>query len=267
MSMNQSKAQIVATIGPASSEISTLVSMMRAGMDVVRLNFSWGDEAIKAEQIKLIREASKIAGKNIPIIADIPGPRIKLETGHAFDPSSPVITQQDEAFICFALNHGVDYIAASFIANADHVRAYKRIIADLGGSQSVIAKIERAEALQNIEAIAEAADAIMVARGDLGDNIPLEEVPFAQATIIKAAKKAGKPVITATQMLLSMVENPTPTRAEVTDVANAILLGSDAVMLSEESARGKYPVESVAMMERIVKASERHLGAVSYDSL
>lgn len=265
--MNQSKAQIVATIGPASSETSILVSMMKAGMDVARLNFSWGDEKVKAEQIRLIKDASKKAGKRVPIIADIPGPRAQLGTGHAFDPRKPVITPEDEAFIRFAVKEGVDYIAASFIAMADHVRAYKGLIEGFGGTQPVIAKIERAEALENIDAITEAADAIMVARGDLGESIPLEEVPFAQAKIIKVAKKAGKPVITATQMLESMVDSPSPTRAEVTDVANAILLGSDAVMLSEESARGRYPVESVAMMERIVKASERHLGIVSYDAL
>ena len=120
-----------------------------------------------------------------------------------------------------------------------------------------MAKVERQEALDNIDGIVEAADAIMIGRGDLGQNIPIEKVPFVQEMIIKKCKAAKKPVITATQMLLSMVDNPTPTRAEVTDVCYAILLGSDAVMLSEETARGKYPVEAVAIMERIILEAER----------
>jgi pyruvate kinase len=129
----------------------------------------------------------------------------------------------------------------------------------LGGNQKIIAKIERAVALESLGAIIAETDAVMVARGDLGNEVPLEQIPFVQERIIRESKLAGKPVITATQMLLSMVNSPVPTRAEVTDVTNAILEGSDAIMLSEESAIGKYPVEVIAMMERIAAEAEIHM--------
>jgi pyruvate kinase len=142
------------------------------------------------------------------------------------------------------------------------------LVHGFGGRQMVIAKIERAIALLSLEQIIAEADAVMIARGDLGNEVPLEQIPFIQDRIIKKARKAGKPVIVATQMLLSMVENLTPSRAEVTDVATAILEGADAVMLSDETAKGKYPVETVIMMEKIIIEAEKHLsGSVTFNQL
>ena len=149
-------------------------------------------------------------------------------------------------------------MALSFVGNKDDVVQLKEIIKNNGGKQKVIAKIERREAVDNILEIIDEADAIMIARGDLGNEFPIEEIPFIQHRIIVEAKKRGKMVIVATQMLLSMIDNSTPTRAEVSDVAYAILDGADGVMLSEESATGKYPVEAVTVMERIALVAEKN---------
>ena len=258
--MKHSKAQIVATIGPVSSTPEVLRGMIKHQMDVVRLNFSWADLDIRVEQINLIRQLEKECGRKIPIIEDLPGPRVQNKEGHSYDHSvKSSITDNDKKYIEFGVKHNVDYIAVSFVASAADIELCRKLIKEYSGKQKIIAKIERKAALQSLDSIIEATDAVMVARGDLGNEIPLEQVPFVQALIISKTKKAGKPVITATEMLLSMVENERPTRAEVTDVANAILQGSDAVMLSEETAKGKYPVEAVAMMERIVLEAERHM--------
>lgn len=171
------------------------------------------------------------------------------------------LTDDDIEDIRFGIENGVDLIAASFVRKAEHVEAVKQVIAALGGSQPVIAKIESEEGVRNIDEIIAAADGIMVARGDMGVEIAPEEVPIIQKMIIRKCNMAGKPVITATQMLDSMIRNPRPTRAEVTDVANAILDGTDAVMLSGETAVGKYPVAAVAMMHRI---AERIEGTIDY---
>lgn len=168
----------------------------------------------------------------------------------------PPLTDEDIEDIRFGIENGVDMIAASFVRKPEHVEAVKQVIAALGGSQPVIAKIESEEGVRNIDGIIEAADGVMVARGDMGVEIAPEEVPIIQKMIIRKCNKAGKPVITATQMLDSMIRNPRPTRAEVTDVANAILDGTDAVMLSGETAVGKYPVAAVRMMHRIAKRIE-----------
>ena len=259
--MTRSPAQIVATISPTSASIETLRAMIEHQMDVVRLNFSWGSVEERIEHVRRIRELEKECGRHIPIIVDLPGPRVQGKGHHTYNPSAlSALTPQDANDICFAVEHKVEYVAISFVGGPQDIEQCRKIIAGCGGTQKVIAKIERAAALDVLDEIIAASDAIMVARGDLGNEVPLERIPFVQDRIVKAAKAAGKPVIVATQMMLSMVENPAPTRAEVTDVANAILQGADAVMLSEETAKGKYPVEAVAMMERIVVEAERHMG-------
>ena len=168
----------------------------------------------------------------------------------------PSLTDKDKSDLAFGLEHEVDYVALSFVRNADDILQLKDIIRKKNKDTPVIAKIEKHEALERLEDIIKAADAIMVARGDLGVDIPLEKIPSIQKKIIHIANRYGKPVITATQMLESMVHNYRPTRAEVTDVANAILDGTDAVMLSEETAKGRYPVESVRMLSKIAREAE-----------
>jgi len=170
---------------------------------------------------------------------------------------TPSLTAKDRDDLRFGLRNDVDYVAMSFVRSAGDIATVRRHMKRCGGSAPVIAKIEKHEALDALDAIVEAADGLMVARGDLGVEIPLEKIPRVQKDLIRRSREAGKPVITATQMLRSMVDSPRPTRAEVTDVANAILDGTDAVMLSEETAVGKYPVESVAMMARIAREAER----------
>jgi pyruvate kinase len=172
----------------------------------------------------------------------------------------PFITDKDKEDIIFGLKHNIDFIAASFVRGPEAVLEIKQLLKDnVAENIDVIAKIENQEGVDNIDAILEVADGIMVARGDLGVEIPAEEVPFIQKELIQKANKAYKPVITATQMLDSMIRNPRPTRAEVTDVANAIYDGTDAIMLSGETAVGKYPVESVQTMSEIALATESHL--------
>lgn len=168
----------------------------------------------------------------------------------------PPITDIDREHIQFGVEQGVDFIAASFVRRAEHLGTVRDIIAEAGGNQRVIAKIENAEGVQNIDEIIEAADGIMVARGDMGVEMPPEDVPIVQKRIIEKCNRMGKPVITATHMLDSMVRNSRPTRAEVTDVANAIFDGTDAVMLSGETAVGQYPVRVVRVMDRIARRTE-----------
>ena len=173
------------------------------------------------------------------------------------DVSAPAMTEKDHADLIFGLHEGVDYVAISFVRRAADVELVKQAIAAAGYKTPVIAKIEKPEAVANIDAIVAVSDGIMVARGDLGVELPPEQVPLIQKRIIAAANREGVPVITATQMLESMIVNPRPTRAEASDVANAILDGTDAVMLSGETASGAYPIEAVAMMARIAEVTER----------
>lgn len=180
---------------------------------------------------------------------NIPNAKLKL----------PAITEKDREDIIFGINEGVDFIAASFVRNAEAIREIRKILNDCNSDVTIIAKIENAEGLENIDEIIEEADGIMVARGDLGVEVPSEVVPYIQKTIIQKCNDAFKPVITATQMLDSMIRNPRPTRAEATDVANAIYDGTDAIMLSGETAAGKYPVEALRMMVKIAKETESHL--------
>ncbi len=171
---------------------------------------------------------------------------------------APILTEKDLSDFAFGLQQGVDYAALSFVRTANDVQIARDFMKQQGREVPLIAKIEKHEALKNIDAIIAAVDGVMVARGDLGVEIPLEQVPFFQRQIITKANRAGKPVITATQMLKSMVDAPRPTRAEVSDVANAILEGTDAIMLSEESASGNYPVEAVQTMARIAMETEKN---------
>ncbi len=258
-----SRAQIVATIGPASGQADMLKTMVERQMDVARFNFEWfvPERALERERIILVRAAAAAAGRTIPIIADLPGPRVQLAEGHTYDRTRPFsISELDETMVRFCIDENVEYIALSFVGAADDVAHYRELVRKYNGSQKLIAKIERKAAVDAIDSIIDAADAIMVARGDLGKEISLEEIPFVQKMIVAKANAAEKPVIVATQMLLSMTEHSEPTRAEVTDVEEAILQGADAVMLSEETASGQYPVEAVAMMERIITAAEQHQG-------
>jgi pyruvate kinase len=180
------------------------------------------------------------------------------------DVNLPSITEQDREDISFGVSQGVDFIAASFVRKADDVQVVRSVIEAAGGSQWIIAKIENRQGVENLDEILDAADGLMVARGDLGVEMPAEEVPVIQKRIIKEANKAGKPVITATQMLESMISSPTPTRAEASDVTNAIFDGTDAVMLSGETAVGKYPQEAIRFLARNARISE---AALDYDAI
>jgi pyruvate kinase len=334
------KTKIVATIGPASQAPDVLERMIAAGMSVARINFAHGDFDSHAQTIAAVRAAVGKGGRRVAILADLPGPKLRIgrlaepqielaqgesitlavgdepgTTGRittAFEGLPRVVgpgdtiflndgqiqldvetvagqevrcvirvggpllantgmnipdvdlgisafTERDRECLAFALRHGVDVVSQSFVQNADDVLAVRQAAEGHGGAPLVFAKIERSRALADIDRILEAADGIMVARGDLGVEIPIERIAIAQKELIRKANLARKPVITATQMLLSMVEQRRPTRAEVTDVANAILDGTDCVMLSEESAIGRHPAEAVAMLTRIAQATEPHL--------
>ena len=252
-----SRAQIIATIGPASNSADTLCDMSAAGMDVARLNFAWiPDEAEALRQIHAARAGAAACGRSAPLLADLPARRGPQTAG--YDSTAPLLTPEEEAQIAVCIKEGVEFFALSFVGGAKDVEVLRALVRAHGGAQKIIAKIERKVAVETIDEIIAAADAVMVARGDLGAEVPLEEIPFIQKTIIAKANAAGKPVIVATQMLLSMTKEKEPTRAEVTDVEGAIMDGADAVMLSEETASGTYPVEAVAMMERIITEAERH---------
>jgi pyruvate kinase len=326
------KTKIVCTIGPASDSQDILERLIRAGMNVARLNFSHGDFAEHQAVIRRIRAASRTTGQPVALMADLPGPKIrlgqfaeepvKLRVGDTFtltteeidgtvdrvsvtfaelpqavrpgnrlflndgliqlkvlesagrevhcevliggqlssrkglnlpgiDLGISAFTDHDRHCLAFALENGVDAISQSFVENATDITAVRKAAADLGHDPFLIAKIERAGALDHIDDILQAADGIMVARGDLGVEIPIAQIALVQKKLIWKANRLGKPVITATQMLESMTTNRRPTRAEATDVANAVLDGTDAVMLSGESAMGQFPVDAAEMLATI----------------
>ncbi len=334
---NLSRTKIVCTIGPACNSPSMIEDMIRAGMNVARLNFSHGTVQDHEGNIKNIRRISAQLKRSVAIIQDLSGPKIRIGTlskesvtvkandlftltnkvlegneqiasitysllpDHVFAGDSillcdgdielkvvhkdktsilcqvivggilsagkginiparslpiPSLTEKDKKDLEFGIEHDVDYVALSFVKTVDDVLHLKELIHQKNKDIPVIAKIEKHEALDNLEDIVKSADAIMVARGDLGVEIPLERIPLVQKKLIHIANSYYKPVITATQMLQSMVNNYRPTRAEVTDVANAIFDGSDAVMLSEETAKGRYPLESVSMLSKIAREVE-----------
>ncbi len=337
MTLPVHKTKVVCTLGPATENQNILERMLQAGMDVARLNFSHGDFAWHQRMIETVRAASRKVGKRAAIMADLPGPKIRI--GRVANESARIVsgsvltltteeiignperisvsfpalpevvhrgdtlflsdgfvqlevdqvlgnnircrvvvggelrsrnglnlpgiqlgisafTENDRRCLEFALSHGVDAVSQSFVENPEDVAAVRQAAEDAGKSPFLIAKIERARALESIDGILKAADGIMIARGDLGVEIPIEQIAVVQKRLMRLANLAGKPVITATHMLESMREYHRPTRAEATDVANAILDGTDCVMLSGESAQGKYPVEAVNMLTRIAAATE-----------
>jgi len=337
MPLPDHKTKIVATIGPASESPAMLARLLRAGMNVARLNFSHGDFASHAERIARLRAAAQSTGRRVTIMADLPGPKMRLgiiepepillAPGDTFTLTSEDIignaqrvsmsfarlpevvkpgdrlflndglvqlvvervagpevvcqvavggelrsrkglnlpgidlgisafTDHDRECLAFALQNGVDAVSQSFVETAADIVAVRAAAKALGKQPFIIAKIERSGALEHFDEILKAADGIMVARGDLGVEVPIQEMAITQKRLIARANLAGKPVITATQMLESMIASRLPTRAEATDVANAILDGTDCVMLSGESAMGQYPAEAVAMLASIAAATE-----------
>lgn len=256
--------KIIATMGPSTEKKEVMDSMVKHKMDIARLNFSWGTYDWHKEVIKNLREVAKENKADILILQDLSGPRVQKGSEHHFggEEGEEVITEKDKENLAFGVEQNVDYIAMSFVGTAGDIIELKKLIKEKGGNQKVIAKIERKVAVENLKKIIKEADGIMVARGDLGNEFPIEEIPFIQHQIIEECKKADKMVIVATQMLLSMVDSPNPTRAEVSDVAYAILDGADGVMLSEESAKGNYPIEAISIMEKIALVAEDHINKI-----
>jgi len=330
----QPRTKIVCTLGPATATAEAIDSLLDAGLDVARINFSHGTHEQHARTIALVRELAAKRGRPVAVLGDLQGPRIRigdLEVPRLLEPgadvtfcpdelasgsempvtyealandvhvgdrilvddglielvvldvkaprvaarvvhggevkshkginlpgvnvSAPSITEKDRVDAEFAVEQKLDYLALSFVRRAADIAELRAL---LPKSVLVVAKIEKDSALENIESILRASDGVMVARGDLGVELPFEEVPIAQKKIIKFANIIGRPVITATQMLESMIEHPRPTRAEASDVANAIIDGTDAVMLSAETAAGAYPRLAVQAMRRIISEIEQH---------
>jgi pyruvate kinase len=336
------RTKIVCTLGPSSSSAEALRSLIEAGLNVARINFSHSTHEQHAATIALVREIAEDIGRPIAILGDLQGPRIRigelaaplnladgsdvvlapeaharaselpvtyenlakdvhvgdrvlindglielvvlevseprvmarvlhggLLTSHkgmnlpGVAVSAPSITDKDREDVKFAVTQGIDYLALSFVRRAQDIAELRSMIPR---EMLVVAKIEKDSALENIENIVRASDGVMVARGDLGVELPFEEVPWAQKRIIALCNRLGRPVITATQMLESMITHPRPTRAEASDVANAILDGTDAVMLSAETAAGQYPRLAVEAMNRIINEMERHAMTLPRDA-
>ena len=253
--MKNSRTKIIATIGPASKDRGVIGEMIDLGLDMARLNFSWGKLEEHQNFVETIREEAKNRGVAIPIIQDLSGPRAKSEEGHSFDESAlSVITEKDKKDLEFAKKNNLEYVALSYVGSAEDIRELRSL---LGSNDiKIIAKIERQKALDNFDEILKEADTIMIARGDLGQAIPLETMPFVQKELIQKCNKAGKEVIVATELMSSMVDEPDPSRADVSDVVSAVEEGADILMLSNETAVGKYPVEVVRYMEKIIQETE-----------
>jgi pyruvate kinase len=339
--LDTKRTKIVCTIGPASDSEEVLRAMIRAGMDVARINFSHGDDDTHLARIERIRKVAAEEDAVVAILCDLQGPKFRLGklaqepimlkkgeqlritsdltangannvfpmphpdfirdvkpgealllddgalefmvTGKEGDHtlvcdvvvpgplssrkgvsapasflSSSALPEKDRKDVEVAIRANADFLAMSFVRNANDLRELRWLLKDRGGDMAIISKIEKHEALVNIDEIIDASDGIMVARGDLGVETPAEMVPIHQKDIIRRCNLVGKPVITATQMLQSMVNNKRPTRAEATDVANAIWDGTDAVMLSNETAAGQYPIDAVQTMATIALNAETH---------
>ena len=238
--------KIIATIGPGSEDLSTISNLIKAGANVFRLNLKHNNLDWHQNVIKKIKKAIIETKTTVGILLDFPDLNFQ-----------PTLKR-----LSLATKEEVDFIALSLIKTKKDIENFKKWAQKISFSPTILAKIETKESLKNFDSILEIADGIMVARGDLGEAIPIEEVPYYQKEIIKKCIQKGKPVVTATQMLLSMVNNQKPTRAEVSDVANAILDYTDAIMLSEETAIGKYPIEAVKTMQRIAQFWEQKRPAV-----
>jgi pyruvate kinase len=335
------RTKIVATLGPATDEPGVLQGMVEAGLDVARLNFSHGTRDAQRKRVEQVRAAAAKAGRNVGLLADLAGPKIRIESfvdgkvmleegkpfalDTALDPtggninevgcaylnlpsdviagdtlllndgqiilgvdkvngtrihcvvkvggelsnrkgvnrqgggiSAPALTEKDLGDIRVAAELGIDYLAVSFARDGDDMRRAQAELRKWRGHAFVVAKIERHEALDNLAGILAVTDAVMVARGDLGVEMGYAELTGLQKTIIRESLARNRVVITATQMMESMIQAPMPTRAEVSDVANAVLDGTDAVMLSAETAAGKYPVKAVAAMAEVIEGAEKY---------
>jgi pyruvate kinase len=238
--------KIVCTLGPASNTPEVIEKMISSGMDIARLNLSYGTLEEHRNTVAMVRAAARKIGLPTAILLDCPGR--KRRTGD----TKAVFSDH----LQFAQDNQLDYIALSFITSTEQVEEVQALAAQMKINIPIVAKIEKGEALAVSDSIIAISDGVMVARGDLGLQISIEKVPLAQKKIIHEANHRGKPVITATEMLESMVKSPTPTRAEATDVANAVLDGTDAVMLSEETSIGQYPLEAIKMMVKIILEAE-----------
>jgi pyruvate kinase len=238
--------KIVCTLGPASNTPEVIEKMISSGMDIARLNLSYGTLEEHRNTVAMVRAAAKKIGLPTAVLLDCPGR--KRRTGD----TKAVFSDH----LQFAQDNQLDYIALSFITSTEQVEEVQALAAQMKINIPIVAKIEKGEALAVSDSIIAISDGVMVARGDLGLQINIEKVPLAQKKIIHEANHRGKPVITATEMLESMVKSPTPTRAEATDVANAVLDGTDAVMLSEETSIGQYPLEAIKMMVKIILEAE-----------
>ncbi len=241
--------KLVCTLGPASNSSKVIERMLKGGMNIARFNLAHGTLDKHSQLISEVRLLSQKLKHSTGILIDLPG--LKRRTGDV----KTVFSEHLE----FAISNNADFIALSFISSARQLGEVKELLKKMNADIPVIVKIEQAQALKESSALLELGEGIMIARGDLAFEISIEKVPMAQKKLIKEANRCGKPVITATQMLESMVRSATPTRAEATDVANAVLDGSDALMLSEETAIGSYPVEATEMMARISLEAEASL--------
>lgn len=333
------RTKIIATVGPSTMKYDSVLQLIKAGANGIRLNFSHGTQAEKAEQIKWIRRASQEYGKPVAIIQDLQGPKIRLgdfegiinvQTGQSLmfkydanyeqtgyiptqydlgkkvkrgeslylydgkvkatitsvssdgvvharaensgilikrkgmnlpdtDFAGDVITPKDKKDIAFGSEHDIDWVAVSFVQTANDVQSLRKILRNLGSDAKIMAKIETKAAVENLEEITQEADGVMIARGDLAVETLPESVPIIQRKVIGLGLKYAKPTVVATQMLASMTEMPEPTRAEVSDVATAVIVGADCVMLSDETANGQYPIEAVKVMKRIILYTQENL--------
>jgi pyruvate kinase len=250
--------QIVATIGPSCADTETITQMMTAGMSLARLNFSWGTHTEHRDFVSRVRQASQNVGEPVLIIQDLSGPRVQKGATHTVDTDIEVITEKDRADISALADLGIEYVALSFVKDATDITQLRSLLADAGSQSKIIAKIERLEALSHIDSIIEAADGVMIARGDLGDAVPFETLPFVKKDIIRRCVLKQKPAIVATEMLTSMIDGDRPSRADVSDIAHAVLDGASATMLSNETAVGIHPVQAVAVMRKVVDEAVKH---------